>query len=68
MNASRPSEDPPVRGENVKTFSRWDNSMRIIQNLSMALKWVPRCTVVTLLGQEYNNGEKPTVMLYTYIN
>ena len=24
--------------------------------------------VVTLLGQKYNVGEKPTVILYTYIN
>ena len=24
--------------------------------------------VVTLLGQQYNTGEKPTVILYTYIN
>ena len=24
--------------------------------------------VVTLLGQQYNVGEKPTVILYTYIN
>ena len=24
--------------------------------------------VVTLLGQQYNIGEKPTVILYTYIN
>ena len=24
LNASRPSEHPPVRGENVKTF-RWDH-------------------------------------------
>ena len=26
MNASRPPEHPPVRGENVKTFSRWDHN------------------------------------------
>ena len=24
--------------------------------------------VVTFLGQQYNTGEKPTVILYTYIN
>ena len=24
--------------------------------------------MVVTLGQQYNNGEKPTVMLYTYIN
>ena len=34
LNASRPSEHPPVRGENVKTFSRWDHRLQI-QNLFM---------------------------------
>ena len=34
LNASRPSEHPPVRGENVKMF-RWDHSLQR-QNLSMA--------------------------------
>ena len=27
LNASRPSEHPPVRGENVKTF-RWDHRLQ----------------------------------------
>ena len=40
LNASRPSEHPQVRGENVKTF-RWDHRLQI-QNLSMAFKRVPR--------------------------
>ena len=40
LNASRPSEHPPVRGENVKTF-RWDHRLQI-QNLFMAVKRVPR--------------------------
>ena len=31
LNASRPSEHPPVGGENVKTL-RWDHSLQI-QNL-----------------------------------
>ena len=31
LNASRPSEHPPIRGENVKTF-RWDHRLQI-QNL-----------------------------------
>ena len=39
LNASRLSEHPPVRGENVKTF-RWDNRLQI-QNLMMAFKRVP---------------------------
>ena len=34
LNASRPSEHPPVRGENVKTF-RWDHRLPR-QNLFMA--------------------------------
>ena len=39
MNASRPSGHPPVRGENVKTFSRWDHRLQR-SNLFMALKRV----------------------------
>ena len=39
QNAPRPSEHPPVRGENVKTF-RWDHKLRI-QNLFMAFERVP---------------------------
>ena len=33
----------------------------------MAFKRVPM-VVVTLLGPQYNVGEKPTVILYTYIH
>ena len=33
MNASRPSEHPPVRGENVKTFSGWYHNRLQRQNL-----------------------------------
>ena len=36
LNASRPSEHPPVRGKNVKTF-RWDHRLQI-QNLFMAFE------------------------------
>ena len=36
LNASRPSEHPPIRGENVKSF-RWDHRLQI-QNLFMAFK------------------------------
>ena len=39
LNASKPSEHPPVRGENVKTF-RWDHRLQI-QNLFMAFKRAP---------------------------
>ena len=38
-----------------------------IQNLFMAFKRVPRMQIT--LGQQYNVGEKPTVILYIiYIN
>ena len=40
LNASKPYEHPPVRGENVKTF-RWDHRLQI-QNLFMAFERVPR--------------------------
>ena len=40
LNASRPSEHPPVRWKNVKTF-RWNHRLQI-QNLFMAFKRVPR--------------------------
>ena len=67
MDASRPSEHPPVRGKNVKTLMRWGSNRLQRQNLFMAFKRVPLCMVVTL-GQQYNVGEKPTVIiLYTYI-
>ena len=39
LNASRPSEHPPVKGENVKTFG-WDQRLQI-QNLPMAFERVP---------------------------
>ena len=39
QNAPRPSEHPPLRGKNVKTF-RWDHRLQI-QNLFMAFKWIP---------------------------
>ena len=57
-NASRPSEHPPVRGENIKTF-RWDHKLRGIETGS---------PMVVNLGQQFNIGDKPTVILYTYIN
>ena len=40
QNAPRPSEYPQVRGENVKTFIRWDHRLRI-KNLFMTVKRVP---------------------------
>ena len=41
LNASRPSEYPPVRGENVKTF-RWDHRLQIQINLFVTFERVPR--------------------------
>ena len=48
----------------LKTGWRWDHRLQI-QILFMAFKRVPRWLVT--LSQQYNTGEKPTVMLYTYI-
>ena len=39
LNAPRPSEHSPVRGENVETF-RWDDRLQI-KNLFMALNGFP---------------------------
>ena len=41
------------------------NRLQIQSLLFMAFKRVPLCMVVTL-GQQYNIGAKPTVILYTY--
>ena len=65
LNASRPSEYPPVRGENVKTF-RWDHRLQIIQTSSWHLNGFPDGS--NIVGSTNNTGEKPTVILYTYIN
>ena len=40
LNASRPSEHPPVRGKNVKIF-RWDYRLQR-QNIFMAFNRVPQ--------------------------
>ena len=59
LNASRPSEHPPARGENVRTF-RWDHRLQI-QNLFMASK-----RVVVTLGQQHNTGEIVVQHYYYY--
>ena len=64
QNAPRPSEHPPVRGkicQNVQVGSKAANTkpLHSIQTGS------PR---EITLGQQYNVGEKPIVILYTYIN
>ena len=42
-----------------KRLVRWVQRLQIIQNLFMAFKRVP---MVVTLGQQYNVGEKPTVI------
>ena len=37
-----------------------------MQNFSMAFKRVRSPMEITLLGQQYNVGEKPTVMRFTF--
>ena len=60
LYASRPSEHPLVRGKNVKTFG-------IVGCKDKTSSWqTDSPMVVTLLGQQYNVEEKPTVVLYTY--
>ena len=64
QNAPRPSEHPPVRGkkcQNVQVGSKAANTKPLhgIQTGS---------PMVGPLGQQYNIGEKPTVVLYTYID
>ena len=58
LNASRPSEHP-AQGGNVETL-RLDHRLQI-QNIFMAFTRLP-----VTLGQQYNVGEKATVILYTY--
>ena len=65
LNASRPSERPRVWGENVKTF-RWDHRLQNTKPLHG--RHLHGSPMVVTLGQQYNVGEKPTVLLYTYIN
>ena len=57
---------PQSGGKNVKTFT-WDHRLQTLKNLFMAFKRVPLCIMVVTLGQQFNIGEKPTVVLYTYI-
>ena len=65
-NAPRPSEHPP-QGKNVKTFRLDDIGSKYKTSSSWHLNGFPYYGVVTL-GHQYNIGEKPTVILYTYIN
>ena len=66
QNETRPSEHPLVRGGGETL--RWDTRLQIqnlqIRNLFVAFKRV-RSPMEITLGQQYNAGEKPTVILYT---
>ena len=63
MNASRPSESG--RGGDFKT-SRWDHRLQRPKKTLHGMQ--PGSPIVVTLGQQYNVREKPTVVLYTYIN
>ena len=63
LNASRPSEHLPVKGKKEKMAKRLGG---IIGCKYKTSSWQGSPMVVTL-DQQYNHGEKPTVILYTYI-
>ena len=48
----------PTQGGKCQNSYRWDHRLQI-QNIFMAFKRVP-----VTLDQQYNVGEKPTVILY----
>ena len=54
-----------LAGLAVKTF-RWDHSLGCKYKTFYGNK--KGSSKVITLGQQYNAGEKPSVMLYTYIN
>ena len=66
LNASRPSEHPTVKGKNVKTF-RWNHRLQR-QNLVIPVDLNGFPDGSNIGSTVYYAGEKPTVLLYTYIN
>ena len=62
LNAPRPCEHPPVREKNVKMF-RWDCRLQIQNPLHGIQTGSPMMVLIVTLGQQYNVGEKPTVIL-----
>ena len=50
----------------MSTF-RLDHRLQI-QNLFIVFKQVRNSPMLVILGQQYNTGEKPSVMMSTYIN
>ena len=61
LNASRPSEHPSIRGENVKTF-RWDH--RLQTQICLVFGWCP-CMAINVSVQQHNGGFLPDIMLLT---
>ena len=62
----RPSEHPPVMGEKIsKRLVRWDQKAANTEPLHGIS---PGSPMQITLGPQYNVGEKPTVILYIYIN
>ena len=66
LNASRPPESQS-EGKNAKTF-RWDHIYYAANTKLLHGIQTSSSPMVVTLGQQYNVGEKPTVMLYTYMN
>ena len=63
LNASKPSEHLPSGRKMSKGLEV--GTLAVETNLFMVSNGFPN---VTTSGQHYNIGEKPSVILYTYIN
>ena len=64
QNAPRPSEHSPVRGKNLSKRLGGIKGCKY-KTSSWHLNGFP---YIGTIGQQYNIGEKPTVILYSYIN
>ena len=64
QNAPRPSEHPPVRGQ---TMSKRLGGIKGCKCKTSTWHLTGSPMEITL-GQQYNDEEKPTIILYTYIN
>ena len=66
MNASRPSEHSPVRGENVETFIKWDHRLcKYAKPLHGIEMGSPMVVTLVWVNSTIPGGGKLTVMLYT---
>ena len=63
LNASEPSEHPPQVEECLKVQV---GKLAVETKTLHGIKRVPQCNYIG--STEYNIGEKPSVLLYTYIN